>query len=495
MQFSEISKYKINKENTDSFDIVLKLKEYVSEVINIKKFSSLNEKFSEITGVPFNAIKKKNKQILMTSFNYKNGKFNENLKIYKIFFSAFQFLSIVVISFFLRKKFLTKINANIILTDVDSIRDYERYSLLLDKFDNSVVFFNYNNEIQTDKINENKVRFFNLKKTNYLNHNFFEKKYLKLIIFLFQLFFTSIYLKFNFIHFYSILLFSSCKNYWIFQNYKSKYLIQDRFYRTCPIRNFFFKKYGGVVSCCTQKNIIESCISCFIDIDIFFSLGDEKESKNKLIKLGGRVGETYPVGSMFMEHDWYRKKNDNLKVLSSDVLILGLNPNTWMEVNNINNKNYNKIYLEWIKNLSLDFPDLKILIKHHNNLSNNDNEISFFKGTKVKSVIKTESKNYSYGFLEKSKIAFSFGSTMILEGIGDGKKCFFIDPKLKSTCFFEGLKNLDILRISNYVDFKKIIVKYLFNKNRFDLDNIDKFCLKSDKVSEKIFNYLLSKQL
>ena len=136
------------------------------------------------------------------------------------------------------------------------------------------------------------------------------------------------------------------------------------------------------MSCCTQKKIIESCISCFIDIDIFFSLGDEKESKNKLIKLGGRVGETYPVGSMFMEHDWYRKKNDDLKVLSSDVLILGLNPNTWMEVNNINNKNYNNTYLEWIKNLSLSFPDLKILIKHHNNLSNNDNEISFLKALK-----------------------------------------------------------------------------------------------------------------
>ena len=81
---------------------------------------------------------------------------------------------------------------------------------------------------------------------------------------------------------------------------------------------------------------------------------------------------------------------------------------------------------------------------------------------------------------------------MILEGIGDGKKCFFIDPELKSTCFFKDLKNLDIIRISNYVDFKNIIIKYLFNKNSFNLDNIDKFCLKSDKVSEKIFNYLLS---
>ena len=44
MQFSEIRKYKINKENTDSFDIVLKLKVCI-EVINIKKFSLLSQNF------------------------------------------------------------------------------------------------------------------------------------------------------------------------------------------------------------------------------------------------------------------------------------------------------------------------------------------------------------------------------------------------------------------------------------------------------------------
>ena len=190
----------------------------------------------------------------MSNFDYRDGKFNENLKIYQIFYSAFKFLSIIIISFFLRKKFLNKISTDIILIDVDSIRDFERYSLLLDKFDNSVVFFNHNNGIQTNKINNNKIRFLNLKNTEYLNHNFFEKKYLKLIIFFLQLFFISFYLRFNFIHFYSILLFSSCKNYWIFQNYKSKYLIQDRFYRTCPVKIFLQKIRRSSVLLYSKKN-------------------------------------------------------------------------------------------------------------------------------------------------------------------------------------------------------------------------------------------------
>ena len=47
-----------------------------------------------------------------------------------------------------------------------------------------------NQLIQTNKINNNKIRFLNLKNTEYLNHNFFEKKYLKLIIFFLQLFYS-----------------------------------------------------------------------------------------------------------------------------------------------------------------------------------------------------------------------------------------------------------------------------------------------------------------
>ena len=46
--------------------------------------------------------------------------------------------------------------------------------------------------------------------------------------------------------------------------------MEDRFYNTCPIRNFYFKKFGGILTTTPQKNILETCVSFYIDIDIFF---------------------------------------------------------------------------------------------------------------------------------------------------------------------------------------------------------------------------------
>ena len=59
-----------------------------------------------------------------------------------------------------------------------------------------------------------------------------------------------------------------------------------------------------------QKNILETCISYYIDIDIFFSLAEEKYSAQRIKNLGGNVRKVVPVGSFFLEHDWYRKKKD-----------------------------------------------------------------------------------------------------------------------------------------------------------------------------------------
>ena len=114
----------------------------------------------------------------------------------------------------------------------------------------------------------------------------------------------------------------------------------------------------------------------------------------------------------------------------------------------------------------MESPNYSILIKHHGNLNNNENEKIFFKDTNVKTQIKTKSVNASYGFLEKSKIAFSFGSTMILEGIGNENECFYLDPNLQTTCFFKGLNNLSKIRIKNYQEFRDKIVEVTNSKRK-----------------------------
>ena len=97
----------------------------------------------------------------------------------------------------------------------------------------------------------------------------------------------------------------------------------------------------------------------FVDIDTFFSLADEKFSIKRLREFGGRVDRSFPIGSFFLEHDWYRKKKDLKKVRKNDILIMGLNPNTWLYLNNLNFENHELISRKWIKDISKLYPKTK----------------------------------------------------------------------------------------------------------------------------------------
>ena len=59
------------------------------------------------------------------------------------------------------------------------------------------------------------------------------------------IFYESIKTKTNLLKFFNIILYSVLKNYTIFSSHKGEYLIQDRIYYTCPIKNFIFKRMGG----------------------------------------------------------------------------------------------------------------------------------------------------------------------------------------------------------------------------------------------------------
>ena len=57
----------------------------------------------------------------------------------------------------------------------------------------------------------------------------------------------------------------------------------------------------------------------------------------------------------------------------------------------------------------------------------------------------------------------SFGSTMILEGLGAGKNCFYLDPGAKNTTFFKNLDYLNKIRVTKFEDLRNIGPK-IFNK-------------------------------
>ena len=79
---------------------------------------------------------------------------------------------------------------------------------------------------------------------------------------------------------------------------------------------------------------------------------------------------------------------------------------------------------------------------------------------------------------------------MILEGLGNGKECFFMDPNLENSTFFEKCKELDNLRIKTYEEFKSKILLLVKKNETGEKKYLNQYCLKSDEVSQKAFNFL-----
>ena len=86
---------------------------------------------------------------------------------------------------------------------------------------------------------------------------------------------------------------------------------------------------------------------------------------------------------------------------------MGLNPNTFLQINNLNYRNYEYISRKWVKDISKLYPKAKVMIKHHSNLKDNSLEKNFFERLNVVSLIDDNSNNRSYGYIYQSKIIFS----------------------------------------------------------------------------------------
>ena len=81
---------------------------------------------------------------------------------------------------------------------------------------------------------------------------------------------------------------------------------------------------------------------------------------------------------------------------------------------------------------------------------------------------------------------------MIIEGISLNKKCFYADPNSSLSCFYGNLPNLNQILLKDYKTFEdKILNSLLGNSNIPNpIEKKDEICLKSDEVSDRIYNFL-----
>ena len=481
--------YRSNKDNKAG-KIAQDLIDFIEDFVRDDSFASLIKGFSNITNIPEKVLSYETKQILSNNFNFTKCKFKNYFSIFKIIKDLIIYFCFSLWIFLFTKKSYQKKKYDILIDDVEQENSVWRFKKLITLFNKSILISN--NRLNKKSFKNYKCDYIPFSKFMFYDREYLKNKKVKIFNFLFVLFSNSIKYKINLFFIFNLLLFKIIKYETLFNKYSAKFLIIERFYKTSAIRNYLFHKHGGALTSCIQKNITEFSISFFVNTDVMLTLG--KNTAESIKMLGGLVKKFEPVGDLSMEQMWFNEKKDLKNVPDIDIMIAGTNivNDTDRHIDPNHHKNYYET-IYWLKKFSGEYPNIKIYLKHHESYPGDKKEEKMLEKSNVKIIIRSSSSNKSYAFMEKSKIVCSFVSTMVLESIGNGKVGYYLDPNLQNDSFFNGLDQANPIRINSYKDFKNKMLNNLKNKNyEIKDDNRDLFCLKSDKVSERIYNFLNS---
>jgi len=478
----DLLKYRSNKKE-NSKKIFFELKVFIDNISNDIVFNAINKEISNIFKISKDAIDFDTKKFLFLSFGLTKGKFSDKFRIIYIFKDLLNFLFFFIWTIIFSKKLKTINDVKIIFDDIDIANHFKFFKKLSKYFDKSLF-------LTKKKISQEKQ--YSFKHICFYNSNLSKKNFIKILNLIFILTIKSYENKINLFFLYKVLIFRIYKYDKIFSENKSEFLITNKFYSTSAIKNYIFKSKGGLLTSCTQKNILEFTISHFIITDILFSLGDN--TANYLQDMGCSIKYIVPVGSIVLENQYLSdySKNKLSKIKNIDILHIGINYAHSYDRSFFDDKHFKNYYrhIYWLKKISQIYPSLKIVIKHHDNYQGDKIENNILKGTGIKIIVNSDNIYGSYGYLDNAKLITSFGSTMILESLSLKKNALFIDPKLQNINFFQSMDNPTEIRVNSFLNFKRSVEKHIFSKNKSQEINHELYCNNSEHTSEKIFNSL-----
>ena len=469
-------------------DTANKLFELINDYTNQEELDKVYKYFEKIYQLPLIKVKQSLRQYIVRSYLLKSAKFNNKLRIKHIPLSILKYGALIYGLFFSKIKKRKK--------KFHLIIDYITSSIEMKRWEKLINLYGKNNVLcvtrDTNLIREFPEYIFYSQKlfrgflfSDLIKSIFFEfffgiwiilKASLKTKVNLFPV-------ALNIIHTY--LSFKS-----LFRYYQAPFLIQEKHYNTEPIKNILFKRYGGLASTSIQKNIIATePIFFYMDLDILFTLG--KDSIGQARNYGGRIDLIYPVGSLFMERGWFDKKIIENKKF--DLAILGINTsNAYERLDSFSKfmEDHYSLY-RWAAKLSIENPDLKIVVIHHTSAGEDKIHDNILLGSNV---IELDKMNNSYDIAFSSKCAVTYGSTMGYELNAHNIPTLFIDPG--NRCMFlpeKGLNYLDKMRVESYESFQDSVKNLIekTNKEKIFLDEFRNLCLESSQVSNNIFNFLI----
>ena len=458
---------------------------YINSLVVDETFDLFIKKSANFLDLKKETILNETKGFIFENFINRYGKFNEKISNSHLRYFLTNIIFLIYVFAFSKKK--------------PDIR--KKYDLVVDLTKNTQYdyFDKIAKKIKTIFILDKKDQRFNYFIINKFSNYTISKKtnsFFSFQLFILKWFYFSYKerVNFNYILFHFFKLYF--RNHSIFQNIEAKFLIQERYTNTSPIKNEIFKNYGGILSTVIQRNIFQrNGPGMFMYTDVVFSLG--KETCRILEDLDGEVKEIYPVGSFFMEKNYFDRPQLTINydlIKKFDLLIIAA-PHIWDFISGYDGY-YNDYYLhfEWIRKFATENPSLNIGIKHKDKLEN-PKEIEMFKNTKNVTYIVDQTKwkdSYLYANLAKSVCTWS--STLGHELLSIKKECYYIDPNYNNKSFIPDYEFYKPLRLNTYEKFAKTVKNQIKGeKNMIILNNSDQFCLNSENVSQKIVEFFRGK--
>ena len=134
----KLQEYKIDK-NLDSNETYLNLKKFIDEYTNNSTNLNFIKKVSDKFNIPENVIKLKFKRLVYNEFNPSDCKFKHQNKLRLIIYFINFILKIFIIKIIGKKKFEQK-KYDVIIDEVDNVRQFNKFKNLLKKLKSSIIF-------------------------------------------------------------------------------------------------------------------------------------------------------------------------------------------------------------------------------------------------------------------------------------------------------------------------------------------------------------------
>ncbi len=433
--------------------------------------------------IPNDILQKECKHYLQYNFDNKTGKYNSSFLYLNAIKDFFRFIFFFIwIIFFSKKNNDTKKIYDLIVDDLDhehSIKTFKE----LEKYFPQVLLIT-----TLKKFNKkNNYLFFD----RYKNLNFkigFKFCYDYFIYLPFKILYLSLKSQNNLFGINLHILKIYFKYSSIFKSNRSKFLLQERYYRSSSLKNYLFKDYGGKNTFLTQRVLgIYSSFGMFVNCDYFLSLG--KKTADIIYNQDSEIKKITPIGSLSIYQNYFNSPNELDEITSYDLLDI---ESRMANFNDVYDTFWNDWYVKfsWLAKFSARNPNLNIAIKirpEHKNAMENINIKNTLKNSNVKIIDGSEYgfKFNTYHYAFKAKSLCTWISTLGCEMIGHGKKCFYINPNFKNTSY-KDFSILDKFTIHNYQSFEEKILDQINNPNKnFEDYKKDDYCMKSNNIFEE----------